>query len=785
MKGERSDPRYWKQFYRWFGALAAGCSLLLALGLSFCADHLVRLLGVGGEPITWTQLCGELLILISVFYVPALVDVDRFRPHAWIGAVVSHGTIFLLCTMGVIGFGAPKPFLLWAAMEFFFGGVQIFQLTKLEQAENGRTVPPNGGWDGQPRVPWKPVMVVAAGDPDGMACWRRAYFWLVWLGIAANLIFVLPLVFVPHWMLRQLGVSAEPVLWAQMGGLLLGLISVFYIPAARDPLKYRPFAWLAIFPSRTGGVLFCTVAVVALAANEAFILGVSLDLPFAVLQTFVLCKLASVERHGKISFWRAYAPTGIAVVAAAAILSIIGWHKLEREYPQQLANGSIEEAFKYGSIGTEDAQGLPYWLWLTLPRVFPEYLPRPGGYAGLGFLWEPGSELPIGFSKRKIGFDRVGINCALCHAGSVQIPGEPLPRYYLGAPAVTADVLAYQKFLFACANDSRFNASTLMPAIARQTRLSLVDDLLYRLVLIPATRKALRDQSHVWTWTDEPGRPPWGPGRIEPFNPVKLAILHQVDPHVTVGATLGTSDMEPLWNLDTLPGRAFHWDGLNTNLTEVVDSSALGDGATPKSIPRPFLRSLQNWIGTNAAPKFPFADNINKSLLAQGAKVYQVECARCHAPSGADTGKVIPATGSGSAATDPNRAQMWTAESAAAYNNYLGNLKWKFKSFRSTDGYVNVPLDGLWLRAPYLHNGSVPTLADLLKPVAQRPAVFWRGINDYDPTNVGYVSDAPAARANGFRYDTSGRGNSNAGHEFGTKLSDPDKAALLEYLKTL
>jgi len=44
MKGERSDPRYWKQFYRWFGALAAGCSLLLALGLSFCADHLVRLL---------------------------------------------------------------------------------------------------------------------------------------------------------------------------------------------------------------------------------------------------------------------------------------------------------------------------------------------------------------------------------------------------------------------------------------------------------------------------------------------------------------------------------------------------------------------------------------------------------------------------------------------------------------------------------------------------------------------------------------------------------------------
>jgi hypothetical protein len=128
---------------------------------------------------------------------------------------------------------------------------------------------------------------------------------------------------------------------------------------------------------------------------------------------------------------------------------------------------------------------------------------------------------------------------------------------------------------------------------------------------------------------------------------------------------------------------------------------------------------------------------------------------------------------------------MWTPVAAAAYNKYVADPTWKFKSFRSTDGYVNVPLEGLWLRAPYLHNGSVPSLADLLKPVAQRPAVFWRGINDYDPTNVGYVSEGPEAQANGFRYDTSGRGNSNAGHVYGTTLSEPDKAALLEYLKTL
>ena len=100
-------------------------------------------------------------------------------------------------------------------------------------------------------------------------------------------------------------------------------------------------------------------------------------------------------------------------------------------------------------------------------------------------------------------------------------------------------------------------------------------------------------------------------------------------------------------------------------------------------------------------------------------------------------------------------------------------------------GYVAAFLDGIWLKAPYLHNGSVPTLRDLLEPVAKRPKVFWRGYDVYDQTKVGFVTDTPEAQRVGTRLDTASKGGSNQGHEFGTGLSATDKAALVEYLKTL
>jgi hypothetical protein len=108
---------------------------------------------------------------------------------------------------------------------------------------------------------------------------------------------------------------------------------------------------------------------------------------------------------------------------------------------------------------------------------------------------------------------------------------------------------------------------------------------------------------------------------------------------------------------------------------------------------------------------------------------------------------------------------------------------WKFSHFRKTDGYANAPLDGIWLRAPYLHNGSVPTLRALLFP-EERPEEFYRGYDVYDWVNVGFVSSGPDAEREGVRFSTRERGNSNTGHMYGTTLQPDEKLALIEYLKT-
>jgi hypothetical protein len=97
-------------------------------------------------------------------------------------------------------------------------------------------------------------------------------------------------------------------------------------------------------------------------------------------------------------------------------------------------------------------------------------------------------------------------------------------------------------------------------------------------------------------------------------------------------------------------------------------------------------------------------------------------------------------------------------------------------------------LDGIWLRSPYLHNGSVPTLRDLLNPASQRPKVFYRGYDVFDWDKVGFVADVAEEKGQQFfRYDASVEGNSNVGHEgevYGTDLSDVEKNAIVEYMKT-
>jgi hypothetical protein len=161
--------------------------------------------------------------------------------------------------------------------------------------------------------------------------------------------------------------------------------------------------------------------------------------------------------------------------------------------------------------------------------------------------------------------------------------------------------------------------------------------------------------------------------------------------------------------------------------------------------------------------------------------------------------------------TDRARLDNYTHDLAVNQNVlYAGYGAERFQAFRKTDGYANAPLDGLWLRAPYLHNGSVPTIRALLTPPDGRPKSFLRGHDVYDPDALGFVWQParidPAEHARLFCYvahadgaadcpagvpEMNGTcpaglcpGNGNQGHLWGTDLAEPDKRALIEYLKT-
>jgi mono/diheme cytochrome c family protein len=346
----------------------------------------------------------------------------------------------------------------------------------------------------------------------------------------------------------------------------------------------------------------------------------------------------------------------------------------------------------------------------VLPRIFPEYLPYPGGYVALGMTWEEGREMPAGFSKKTVGYVRVAANCALCHASSFRSGPNATPEVVPAIPRHTVDLQPLLTFLKQCAQDPRFNAGELLAEIDMATELSFIDRLIYRFVLIPRTRQALLDQSNV-----------------------------------------------------------------------IVDSALRRhsrDPGTPFSDPQ--RKAFEDWIQDFRAPAYPLP--VNTAMAAAGRPLYAQHCASCHAIDSADQteGKVYPLSEVG---TDRALLDEWTAASGGAGP---GTRNTRQEMIRA-GGYVAGSVRGIWLRGPYLHNGSVPSLRELLAPQAQRRTKFFPGNDVIDPQNLGFLSameEEPGRRR--FRgYETTRPGNGNGGHLYGTGLSRAETDALLEYLKTL
>lgn len=448
-----------------------------------------------------------------------------------------------------------------------------------------------------------------------------------------------------------------------------------------------------------------------------------------------------------------------------------------------------QDRFKYGSTGGEIDSGIPYSVWKALPELFPEYLPGKG-YASLGFLYEEGKDLPIGVSMRRVqGVDRVFFNCAICHAGSYRKAPSDTPQYVVGMPSNTVDLRGFYEFLFNSAKSEKFNPGLILAEIKRQ---GIHEDLLNRTILryyaIFVMQNSLVGRSDRLSFIMS--EPEFGPGRIDTFNPAKALLNFRMD-KAPDSEKIGVADFPSIWNQRQREGMQLHWDGNNTSVDERNRSAAFGTGAYPPTLDRNYLHWVEGWLLDAKPPKYPYS--IDQGRATRGAQIYATLCAECHGKNGqefhageAKLGAVTPIEYIG---TDRSRLDSYTYDLAANQNLiYAGYGEERFSHFRKTWGYANMPLDGIWLRAPYLHNGSVANMRELLEPAAKRVKVFYRGNDVYDPVNLGFVYNVPdQGDRKFFRYDTIVPGNGNRGHEgraYGTDLIPADKDALIEYLKT-
>jgi mono/diheme cytochrome c family protein len=221
---------------------------------------------------------------------------------------------------------------------------------------------------------------------------------------------------------------------------------------------------------------------------------------------------------------------------------------------------------------------------------------------------------------------------------------------------------------------------------------------------------------------------------------------------------------------------------------------------SPLNLPSAFHKAepdfayILQYLKSIEAPKYPLP--IDRKLAARGEVLFTDNCARCHGTYGEKwtyPNKVIPLKEVG---TDPRRFHALTRAFGEAFNrSWFAQLP--HGQGIETDGYQAPPLDGIWASAPYFHNGSVPTLYGVLKSKS-RPRVFTRSyrtaLEDYDSKHVGFkvqvLDQAPDERATPpleFRkvYDTSRPGRGNGGHTYGDRLTEEERMAVLEYLKTL
>ena len=516
-------------------------------------------------------------------------------------------------------------------------------------------------------------------------------------------------------------------------------------------------------------------------------------------------------------------------------------HTTDAETLTHLNQGWSADERRWFYNTTQGSQLVPYDWFLALETPADERLFTSDGFIdSLGYLTSPPDAvfnpdgLPVGFTKDadpETG-DWLGLTCAACHTSQLNYQGTGIRVD--GAPALSDFEGLYKSLLQSLENTlddpekwSRFAARVGATANGQPEG-----------VLRTAVEQFTEDFRGFADRSFSPT--PYGFARLDAFGILTNEI---------VGKALGRPENVRvpnapvsypfLWNTPHM--HRVQWNGsahnpLARNIGEVLGVFAqldLTDDVFQSSADVHNLFLLEEQVATLKAPRWPedILGPIDREKAARGKELYYSEengCASCHAAGppypltepneygkqfisvqmipfatvgtdseaildfsirGANTGPLADLVGSDSVLAGLLGAIVFDAVMNRQFEE-LGLSEQErlvYQRFRGvSDGpilsYKAGPKEGIWATAPYLHNGSVPNLYELLLPAEERSTAFYVGSREFDPKRVGFET-GPASRAT--LLDTTQRGNSNTGHEYGVSLTDEQRWDLIEYLKTL
>ena len=414
--------------------------------------------------------------------------------------------------------------------------------------------------------------------------------------------------------------------------------------------------------------------------------------------------------------------------------------------------------------------GIPYDLFVTAAQVVPSL-------QGETLPWRDGAaaDLPYDFNliTAPSGVELVTANCLTCHAG--YFDGElilGLGRHdanFTNTTGIASLLPELDPNTDAGAELAKFKSrsATLAPWIQTYTIGTNPAD-------IVASVLASHRDPETLAWSDEP--------------------LIEISPPLIV------VDTPPWWRVAKKNGH-FH-TGMSRGDhrgSMMFASSLCVDDVTQAETMVEYFADIRAYLESIEAPSWPW--EVDANLAAEGEAVFECNCAPCHGTYASDPADesypnlLIPLDVVG---TDPAVAEGGVDPQISPTVAWF-NASWygQFAQLLPDDpflGYVAPPLDGIWATAPYLHNGSVPSLAALLDS-SQRPT-YWRRASydssDYDRDALGWRvtaldhgQDQASAMERPHVYDTTIYAHENGGHTFGDHLDDAERGALLEYLKTL